>query len=418
VLLYRAILLIFPALVGLSQTNPQAQMPPNVALINGQWFNGKSFAARTVYSVNGRFTSKKPARVDRTLDLTGTWVVPPFGEAHSHSLGTGMEEREREALQKYLSAGVFYVKVQGNLPLTDESKRRLAINRPDGVDVVLAGGGLTATEGHPVPAVERMLQPQGYTRETLNDRRYFTIDSEAELEKKWPLILSFRPDFIKTLLLYSDEFERRRGDPAYAGRKALDPRLLPKIVAKAHESKLRVSTHINTAADFHHAVAAGVDEVTHLPPLRPRSAGDKSLTPISVEDARLTARRGIVVITTVALSLNAPEDERAQLRQVQTANLKLLREHGVAIAIGSDGSGDSLIKEVEYLQGLGVFDNSTLLKMWTETTAKTIFPQRKIGALKLGYEASFLALEGNPLEDLQNVRKIKLRFKQGFLLEP
>jgi hypothetical protein len=29
-----------------------------------------------------------------------------------------------------------------------------------------------------------------------------------------------------------------------------------------------------------------------------------------------------------------------------------------------------------------------------------------------------LALEGNPLEDLRNVRKIKLRFKQGVLLEP
>jgi imidazolonepropionase-like amidohydrolase len=56
--------------------------------------------------------------------------------------------------------------------------------------------------------------------------------------------------------------------------------------------------------------------------------------------------------------------------------------------------------------------------MWTETTPKTIFPKREIGALKEGYEASFLALEGNPLEDLQNVRKIKLRFKQGVLLEP
>ncbi|MGH9844565.1 MAG: hypothetical protein ACREEM_38075 [Blastocatellia bacterium] len=45
-------------------------------------------------------------------------------------------------------------------------------------------------------------------------------------------------------------------------------------------------------------------------------------------------------------------------------------------------------------------------------------PQRKIGALSEGYEASFLAWEGNPLEDLQNVRRIKLRFKQGVLLEP
>ena len=48
-------------------------------------------------------------------------------------------------------------------------------------------------------------------------------------------------------------------------------------------------------------------------------------------------------------------------------------------------------------------------------TAKTIFPQRKIGVLSEGYESGFLALEDNPLEDLQNVRKIKLRFKQGVL---
>jgi imidazolonepropionase-like amidohydrolase len=47
-----------------------------------------------------------------------------------------------------------------------------------------------------------------------------------------------------------------------------------------------------------------------------------------------------------------------------------------------------------------------------------IFPKRRIGVLREGYEASFLALEGNPLEDLRNVRKIKVRFKQGMVLEP
>ena len=91
--------------------------------------------------------------------------------------------------------------------------------------------------------------------------------------------------------------------------------------------------------------------------------------------------------------------------------------HGVRLAIGSDNVSDSSVKEMEYLRGLGVFDNLTLLKMWTETTAQAIFPQRKIGALSEGYEASFLALEGNPIEDLQNARKIKLRLKQGFLLD-
>lgn len=58
----------------------------------------------------------------------------------------------------------------------------------------------------------------------------------------------------------------------------------------------------------------------------------------------------------------------------------------------------------------------TLFRTWTETTAQAISPDRKIGALLKGYEASFLALEGNPLEDWQSVRRIKVRFKHGFLL--
>lgn len=65
-----------------------------------------------------------------------------------------------------------------------------------------------------------------------------------------------------------------------------------------------------------------------------------------------------------------------------------------------------------------MFGNLSLLKMWTETTPKSIFPKRKLGSLREGYEASFLALEGNPLGDLQNVRKIKYRFKQGYVINP
>jgi len=96
--------------------------------------------------------------------------------------------------------------------------------------------------------------------------------------------------------------------------------------------------------------------------------------------------------------------------------LKLLLKSGAVMAVGSDNVKDSSIYEFEYLKGLNVFDNLTLLKMWTETTAKTIFPNRRIGELSEGSEASFLALEGNPIEDLQNVRKIKMRFKQGWIL--
>jgi hypothetical protein len=182
--LYIGLLLTLPLSAGLTEIKAQSSALQNVALVNGQWFNGKSFEARTVYSVNGRFTAKKPARVDRTLDLVGTWVVPPFGEAHNHNLGTGIQERDKKAIEKYLADGVFYVKIQGNLPLNDEMKRRLSINQPDSIDVALAQGSLTAAGGHPIALVERLLSQgyfPGFTKESLKDYRYFTVDSEVEL---------------------------------------------------------------------------------------------------------------------------------------------------------------------------------------------------------------------------------------------
>ncbi|MDX6560149.1 MAG: hypothetical protein QOF72_3198 [Blastocatellia bacterium] len=414
-LLARAISVVAMLASGaLSQNELQAQHAPSVTFVNGEWFDGKSFVRRTVYSVDGLFTFRKPVRRDRTVDLAGIWIVPPFGDAHNHNIGTGVEEWDRKAIQKYLADGVFYVKIQGNLPVTDEWKKRLSLNRPDGLDVVFAQGALTASGGQPIQLVE-MLFARGYysgrSKDALKDNRYFTIDSEADLDRKWPRIFSQRSDFIKTFLWFSDEFEQRKEDNDYFGQKGLDPQLLPKIVDRAHANNLRVSTHVTNAADFHNAVAAGVDEITHLPLI--------GLEPITIEDARLASRQRTTVITTCAIVQTLPrailpESSLPTVLKMQVANLKLLLENGVALAVGSDNVKDSSFKEVEYLKGLGLFDNLTLLKMWTGTTAKTIFPNRRIGELSEGSEASFLALEGNPIEDLRNVLKIRMRFKQGF----
>ena len=402
---------------------PRAQVPTNeplnFAFVNGQWFNGKGFAARTVYSVNGTFTLTRPTRVDRTLDLVATWVVPPFGEAHNHNVGMGVEELDRQAIRRYLADGVFYVKSQGNLPLADAMKTRLGLNRHDSIDIVLAQGSLTATGAHPEVLVGELLGRglfPGYTKKTLRDFRYFAIDSVADLDRKWSAILALKPDFIKTFLWRSNEFEKRREDPAVGFQKGLDPRLLPTIVERAHANNLRVSAHIMDTADFHNAVVAGVDEIAHLPQL--------DVAPITAEDARLAAARRIVVDTTLLVPIPGlvqqgvvREADVPAIRRAQAADLVLLHANGVRIAIGSDNVTDSSVAELFYLKQLNVFDNLTLLKMWAETTPQSIFPSRKIGALSEGYEASFVALEGNPVEDLENVRRIRHRFKQGFPLE-
>jgi hypothetical protein len=380
----------------------------------------------------------------------GRGSFPPFGEAHNHNIDGAVEGRSREALRRYLADGVFYVKIQGNYPLTDEMRQRLPMNRPDAPDVLLAQAFLTASGGHPIRLHEQALFAQGYypgiAKEQLGNRLYFTIDTEADLDAKWADILALRPDFLKLNLWDADEFAARRDEPRFVGMQGLDPDLLPKIVARARQHRLRTSVHISSAADFHHAVAAGVDEIVHSASPSPfntiRSAAQPDLfndpaalgrlfiatlsgaseTPssyrlVAAADAKLAAQRGIGVITTILGLTRAPENLRPVVRPLTAANLKVLQDNGVRLVVGSDNVADTSALEFEQLAALGVFDKLTLLKMWAETTPRAIFPERQIGLLRDGYEASFLALKGSPLEDLSNVRRIQFRFKQGALLQ-
>ena len=120
------------------QPAPTSGPAQNTALVNGRWFNGHSFEPRTVYSVGGKFTSEKPERIDRTLDLTGLWIIPPYGDAHNHSLGTGQVELDRVVVHRYLADGVFYVKMQGNVPVSPEIRKRIGLDEPDSVDAMFA----------------------------------------------------------------------------------------------------------------------------------------------------------------------------------------------------------------------------------------------------------------------------------------
>ena len=149
----------------------QSPAGSTVALVNGWWFTGQGFERRTGFSVKGRFTFKKPPQVDRTVDLADSFVVPPFGEAHNHNLGSAAEEKERTAVGRYLADGVFYVKIQGSPPISDAVRRRLSAGEPDSVDAVFAQGSITASGGHPIPLLEDVLLPRGafpgYTKESL-----------------------------------------------------------------------------------------------------------------------------------------------------------------------------------------------------------------------------------------------------------
>ena len=62
---------------------------------------------------------------------------------------------------------------------------------------------------------------------------------------------------------------------------------------------------------------------------------------------------------------------------------------------------------------IGLFELARLLRLATTDTARLIFPDRRVGCLAPGCEASFLVLDGNPLEDFSQIRNIRLRVKGG-----
>lgn len=408
-----------PSLVrdGNQKTEAQANVPSRaLEFINGQWFDGAAFHRRHFYSVDGKLTSKRPPRIEEAIDLKNGYVVPPFGDAHNHYIAGPHDIRK--ILDQYLEDGIFYAKNPASIRRDSEQIRDL-INRPDSVDVIFANAGLTATGGHPVRLYDTIMikVKKPGANGTFDNLAYYTIDNQEDLERKWPLIAAGHPDFIKTHLLYSEEFAKRRDDAAYYGNKGLDPKLLPLIVAKAHAGGLRVACHIETAEDFRNALAASVDEIAHLPgyyldPAHP------DWFPITRQDAELAARKGVDVVTTtyVATAEIKQPDELDKARAVQIHNLRVLHDAGVRLAIGPDVYGVTALAEAMNLYALKVFDNLTLLKMWAETTPEVIFPERKIGHLGEGYEASLLVLNGNPLENFLNVRNIRMRFKQGVFI--
>jgi hypothetical protein len=391
--------------------------------INGNWFDGQKFVRKQFYSVKGIFTAKKPIPVDSVVDLTDKYVIPPFGEAHNHNVEN--PESIDELIRKYLQNGIFYVKNPNSLPNARTSLLG-KINIPTSIDAVFANGGLTVSGGHPLGVVRRNLERGAKAEDWAEGGFYFIIDNLADLNRKWERVLAGKPDFIKTYLQYSEEYEKRKEDNAYFDWKGLNPALLPEIVQRAHRAGLRVSTHVETAADFHNALLAGVDEINHMPGFRPEKGDwmkyDSSRFRIAERDARLAARNRVVVVTTLVSAIDHALQKKEgepfnELSALLVQNLQLLGKHRVHIAIGSDSYRQTSLVEALNLQKLGAFDNRMLLKMWCETTASTIFPKRKIGLLKNGYEASFLVLNDNPLQDFANVQRIDKRFKQGKFLE-
>ena len=94
-----------------------------------------------------------------------------------------------------------------------------------------------------------------------------------------------------------------------------------------------------------------------------------------------------------------------------------MADMGVSMVAGTDAGVDGVPfgrpwREIELLSRSGL-SNFYAIKAATSTAAQCLGIADQVGTVVSGKEADLIALDGNPLEDLRALRKIKMVMKSG-----
>ncbi len=395
----------------LTTTAPTANAEA-ITITGAQVFDGERFIQRDIHIEDGLIT-EAPAEGAKTIDAEGRYIIPPHAEAHTHVFWGGAGSFN--SASRYLLEGVFYAACMNNGTYAADEYRAW---RPDneGPDVIFANGGITATECHPVALYRDLHTRFGQPLETFmknnENSAFYIADTVQDLDVIWPKFLATNPEIVKTYLLESESFD------TFDKPKGLSPWVLREIIKRAREENLRVAAHIETTRDIERALDLGVDWLAHLPYGVGRE--DKDALRLSPELAQRLAEAGTFITPTTSVAWGIPKEEEdpegyEACRAVLRDNLRVLREAGARVIIGSDAFVPWT--EVQAMKSLDVYTNAELLRMSTMDTPKAIYPERAIGALTPGSEASLLILEGCPIDDLDNAQRIAIAIKQGRILE-
>jgi hypothetical protein len=254
---------------------------------------------------------------------------------------------------------------------------------------------------------------------------------------------------------------------------SLDTKLVAPIIARAHELGMRVSGHIPNGLIAEDAVKLGFNEIQHanflflnfIPNVDTRTperflqvgehAAELDLkspqvvafinllrdrhvaidpTLVTFEDI-LTARAKETVpsLTEVADRFSptvrrglvgggvAPagrEDQYKKSFKAMLAMVKALYDAGVTIEAGTDAlAGFDLHRELELYAAAGI-PPAQILRLATLGAARVVGRDKDLGSIAPGKKADFILVEGDPLTNISDIRRVTLTVKDGAVLDP
>jgi imidazolonepropionase-like amidohydrolase len=377
--------------------------------------SGTATANQTIVIENGKVTAvgsglpvPKGAAV---IDLSRYGVLPGLFDAHTHLCmdldlqrdagnyfyTTLRDPNTYRAVQgvvharSMLEAGFTTVRDVGNEGNYACTSVRRAINN-----------GLTA--GPTMLTAGRIIAPYGGQFSLQPDKRelaepeYFFADTRDEMRKAVRENAHYGATVIKIVVddqryIYSED----------------DIRF---IIDEAAAAGLKVAAHVWTERGAHNAAAAGVATLEHL-------------NGIADADLDLAKRKGVTAVFTpfpeAALQQfrSTPEQARAEFDR-EIDRLRSGHTRGVSIAFGTDAitelpgmtRGQTAIQWVDSYVAAGLTPKE-IVRAMTTTAARALGVERERGIIRSQMAADIIATTGNPLDDIQALKRVAFVMKDG-----
>lgn len=190
------------------------------------------------------------------------------------------------------------------------------------------------------------------------------------------------------------------------------------IVEEAHKQGIRVAAHATTPGGINNAVIAGVDSIEH-------GYG------INREDVELMKEKGTFLVPTVGVvnayvehknDVVSPEIQQRREKALQGVRneIQMAMSAKLKIAAGFDASGPKgqghNAAELLALTRLGLSPLEAI-QAATINAAELMNWQEKVGALEPNHYADLIAVEGDPLQDITELERVKFVMKGGVVVK-
>jgi imidazolonepropionase-like amidohydrolase len=354
------------------------------------------------------------------VDLTGKTVMPALVDGHAHlgyqDIATSVmsaDNYNRENLVDHLEHYAYYgIAAVRNLG-TDPGDMPFELR-----EQVIPGTALYRTAGRGI-AMPNAGPNAAYYRPSA-----YGVTNEEEARAVVQELAQRNVDVVK---IWVDD----RGGSV----EKLQPELYRPIIEEAHSLGLQVVAHMFYLADAKALVEAGIDGFAHgvrdqdiddeliallgdrpdiyfIPNLPNRGAmteDDLSWLAESVPDAEVERMRGNLTNRTPE-SIQQADD----FFSVQARNLMRLKAEGVTIAFGSDAGtsiGWTAHEELTDLVAAGLTPGEAI--MAATSTAAAVVGLDQLGSISNGKSADFIVLDADPLDDINNTRRISNVYLRG-----